>query len=548
MLNEFEMEPVAPESLKSSKSFIASFAGEHVAGTEFVIGALFVSWGVSTGDLLIGLLIGNTLAVLTWALITAPIATDTRLTLYAYLEKIAGPGTIKVYSLVNGVLFCILAGAMVTVSASAVRVLFDLPAQVNWYPTDAGFVIVALTVGAVGSYIAMNGFTKVTRFAEVCAPWMILMFIIGAVISLPVLVAQPDSISQISNLNDLYTLAESYIWVESQSDIGLMHVAAFAWVANLSMHGSLGDLTLLRYAKRSHYGYYSSLGMFIGHYLAWICAGVMGAAAGLLLNQNVTQLDAGEVAFQTLGLVGILAVIIAGWTTSNPTIYRAGLAFQSINHKWNRKAVTLLTGIVTTIIACFPFVFTGLLDFVGVMGLMLSPVGAVIVTEHWIFPRLGLTRYWNSYKRNTTNYAAIISWLSALSLAMVLNYYFNIHLFFLVVPVWIWSTLCYLGMSFLAGAKQTYEEAEIYEKQELSRKEAESKYLNNEQLNKVTTKKEHGNRMCEWVANLSLLSLAFIASGIFLGLSHNSIKMWLIFPTIIYFVSASYRIFKVRDT
>ena len=548
MLNEFEMEPVAPESLKSSKSFIASFAGEHVAGTEFVIGALFVSWGVSTGDLLIGLLIGNTLAVLTWALITAPIATDTRLTLYAYLEKIAGPGTIKVYSLVNGVLFCILAGAMVTVSASAVRVLFDLPAQVNWYPTDAGFVIVALTVGAVVSYIAMNGFTKVTRFAEVCAPWMILMFIIGAVISLPVLVAQPDSISQISNLNDLYTLAESYIWVESQSDIGLMHVAAFAWVANLSMHGSLGDLTLLRYAKRSHYGYYSSLGMFIGHYLAWICAGVMGAAAGLLLNQNVTQLDAGEVAFQTLGLVGILAVIIAGWTTSNPTIYRAGLAFQSINHKWNRKAVTLLTGIVTTIIACFPFVFTGLLDFVGVMGLMLSPVGAVIVTEHWIFPRLGLTRYWNSYKRNTTHYAAIISWLSALSLAMVLNYYFNIHLFFLVVPVWIWSTLCYLGMSFLAGAKQTYEEAEIYEKQELSRKEAESKYLNNEQLNKVTTKKEHGNRMCEWVANLSLLSLAFIASGIFLGLSHNSIKMWLIFPTIIYFVSASYRIFKVRDT
>ena len=227
MLNEFEMEPVAPESLKSSKSFIASFAGEHVAGTEFVIGALFVSWGVSTGDLLIGLLIGNTLAVLTWALITAPIATDTRLTLYAYLEKIAGPGTIKVYSLVNGVLFCILAGAMVTVSASAVRVLFDLPAQVNWYPTDAGFVIVALTVGAVVSYIAMNGFTKVTRFAEVCAPWMILMFIIGAVISLPVLVAQPDSISQISNLNDLYTLAESYIWVESQSDIGLMHVAAF---------------------------------------------------------------------------------------------------------------------------------------------------------------------------------------------------------------------------------------------------------------------------------------------------------------------------------
>ncbi|WP_278384918.1 purine-cytosine permease family protein [Alteromonas mediterranea] len=542
MLNEFEMEPVAPESLKSSRSFIASFAGEHVAGTEFVIGALFVSWGVSTGDLLIGLLIGNTLAVLTWALITAPIATDTRLTLYAYLEKIAGPGTIRVYSLVNGVLFCILAGAMVTVSASAVRVLFDVPAQVNWYPTDVGFVIVACSVGAVVSYIAMNGFTKVTRFAEVCAPWMILMFFIGAVISVPVLIAQPDNISQISSVNDLYTLAESYIWVESQSDIGLLHVAAFAWVANLSMHGSLGDLTLLRYAKRSYYGYYSSLGMFIGHYLAWICAGVMGASAGLLLNLSVTQLDAGEVAFQTLGMVGILAVIIAGWTTSNPTIYRAGLAFQSINHKWNRKTVTLLTGIVTTIIACFPFVFTGLLDFVGLMGLMLSPVGAVIVTEHWLFPKLGLTRYWNFYKKNTTNYAAIISWFSALVIAAALNYYLNVHLFFLVVPVWIWSTLCYLGIAFFVGAKKVYEEAEIFENQESHRKETERKYLNNEPLNTTATENEQGNRISIWVANLSLISIVLISFGVFWGVSHNSIKTWLILPTIVYFVFATYRI------
>ena len=32
------------------------------------------------------------------------------------------------------------------------------------------------------------------------------------------------------------------------------------------------------------------------------------------------------VAYQALGLSGILAVIIAGWATSNPTLYRAGLA------------------------------------------------------------------------------------------------------------------------------------------------------------------------------------------------------------------------------
>ena len=86
---EFETTAVSPQQLQEARKFAASYAGEHVAGTEFVIGALFVAWGVSTHDILYGLLLGNLMAVLTWGLVTAPIATDTRLTLYAYLEKIA---------------------------------------------------------------------------------------------------------------------------------------------------------------------------------------------------------------------------------------------------------------------------------------------------------------------------------------------------------------------------------------------------------------------------------------------------------------------------
>ncbi len=75
---EFEREPVAPEQLQEARQFAASYAGEHVAGTEFVIGALFVAWGVSTLDILLGLLLGNLLAVLTWGCITAPIARSPR--------------------------------------------------------------------------------------------------------------------------------------------------------------------------------------------------------------------------------------------------------------------------------------------------------------------------------------------------------------------------------------------------------------------------------------------------------------------------------------
>lgn len=44
---EFETKPISPQKLQGAKTFAASYAGEHVAGTEFVIGALFVSWGLA---------------------------------------------------------------------------------------------------------------------------------------------------------------------------------------------------------------------------------------------------------------------------------------------------------------------------------------------------------------------------------------------------------------------------------------------------------------------------------------------------------------------
>ena len=73
---------------------------------------------------------------------------------------------------------------------------------------------------------------------------------------------------------------------------------------------------------------------------------------------------------------------------------RAGLAFQAVTPGWPRWLVTLIAGAVTTVIAISPKVFTGLLDFVGIYGLLLVPVGAFVFAEHWIFPRIGLTRYW----------------------------------------------------------------------------------------------------------------------------------------------------------
>ncbi|WP_394171866.1 nucleoside transporter [Thalassotalea litorea] len=539
---EFETQPITPDKLQGGKTFAASYAGEHVAGTEFVIGALFVSWGVGAIDVLLGLLLGNLLAVLTWGLVTAPIATDTRLTLYAYLEKIAGPGTIKLYSVVNGILFCVLAGAMITVSASAVRILFGIPDQVGYFPTDLRFVLVVLGVGAVVVYMAVKGFEKLAAFAEVCAPWMILMFLVGAFVMLPTTVAATASVDSINSFSDFLTVASESIWKDTDGDIGIWHVVAFAWVANLAMHGSLGDMTLLRFAKKAKYGYFSALGMFIGHYMAWICAGIMGAGAAILLKTSITAIDPGSVAYQALGATGILAVIIAGWTTSNPTIYRAGLAFSSLNHAWGRTRVTIVVGIITTIIACSPFVFSGLLGFVGYMGLLLAPVGAIIVAEHWLFPKMGLTRYWSSYKGNTTNLAAVITWVVSMVAGIAVEQTGLLHLFFILIPLWIFSTVLYVGLASAMGAKETYPEARVAEQAELERKEKEAAYLSSPFSAQNVAK----NKQSSLVQFAKYLAWAALASCVYLGVMSyvnqdiETIRTWLIAPTLIYFITATY--------
>ena len=49
-LYEYDREPVAEAELKSGRYFAGLFAGEHVAATEFVIGAFFVLHGITLFD------------------------------------------------------------------------------------------------------------------------------------------------------------------------------------------------------------------------------------------------------------------------------------------------------------------------------------------------------------------------------------------------------------------------------------------------------------------------------------------------------------------
>ena len=54
------------------------------------------------------------------------------------------------------------------------------------------------------------------------------------------------------------------------------------------------------------------------------------------------------------GIAGVICVIVAGWTTANPTIYRAGMAFQAILPSLSRFKITFIAGMVATFAGLFP--------------------------------------------------------------------------------------------------------------------------------------------------------------------------------------------------
>ena len=439
---EFEREPVPKRALLGFRSFIGMYAGEHTAGTELMIGPLFVARGASAADLVFGLLLGNLLAVLSWTFLTAPIATRARLTLYYQLERICGRQLVTLYNLANGVMFCFLAGAMVTVSATAVGVWFniDMPGLNDLYPRGFGWVMAVLAVGSLISVVAAYGYQSVARFANIAAPWMVLVFLGFGI------VAARDL--GVTSVGEFWSVAKERIWVggdplPGQTKFTFWHVTFFAWFCNMAMHIGMSDLSVLRFARKSWYGIASAAGMYVGHFMAWISAALLYS---LQLHRDPSNTDVlpGPLAASALGLAGIICVIIAGWTTANPTIYRAGLAFQAIVPRVSRFKVTLVTGGIATIAGLFPAIAMKLLDFVALYGLILMPMGAVIFVDFWLMDRLGLRSGYAAHRGLGFNWAAGAAWLVTLAACAGLMLYGGVEIFFVSLPGWFIAALIYI--------------------------------------------------------------------------------------------------------
>ena len=455
-----EDRPIPSSQISGLGNFLGIYGGEHIAATEFAIGATLVTLGVKATDIFLGLIIGNILATLTYALVCAPIATDTRLTLYSYIKKVLGPYMQKIYNAVWGLASIAMAASMLTVSGSSLREIFGIKLQTEWYPTDIKYIIVVIILGLIVTIVAANGFNAVAKFSSICVPWMIIVFAAGFFVVIPQLVAITGG-TGIHSFSDFMNLMNTSVWngqvAAGGTKLTIFHVIGFAWMCNLAYHGGLNDMAMFRYAKTWKYGFVTAYGMFVGHFFAWASAGIMGATAALMLNKSLLILDSGAITNAVLGWTGLIAVIIAGWTTANPSIYRAALSYQTIFPKMSEKKLTYIIGAVTTVIACFP-ITANVMTIVNIIVLVVPSIGAIVIAEHWILPKLGGTRYWSKFKGWKINYAGLLTWLISLGFVVVMTLTHAMHSYFLFLPNYILALVVYLILACLMGARDNYED------------------------------------------------------------------------------------------
>jgi purine-cytosine permease-like protein len=228
-------------------------------------------------------------------------------------------------------------------------------------------------------------------------------------------------------------------------------IVIFAWLCNGAMHFGMADLSIFRFARDKSSGWAPAIGMFLGHYVAWLCAALL-LAAQIKLSQDATA-NPGALAWSAIGWTGIVCVVIAGWTTANPTIYRAGFAFQGVIPGSRRLYMTLLGRPRCDGRWRFPEPLRPTPRLRRYGGTVLGPMGAVIFVDFWLMKRFGLRDEYASVTNSHFNPTVLIAWILPVVVGLYLIFWQGVFAAYLVIPCWLASGILFLILNKIAQKK-----------------------------------------------------------------------------------------------
>jgi purine-cytosine permease-like protein len=88
-----------------------------------------------------------------------------------------------------------------------------------------------------------------------------------------------------------------------------------------------------------------------------------------------------------------------------------------------------------------------LLDFVGLYGTILMPMGAIVFVDFYLLEKIGLAQNYAERRGLKFNLAAGLAWVLTLYVCAAMNYFLKIEVYFLAIPGWFIAGALYLALA-----------------------------------------------------------------------------------------------------
>jgi len=149
-------------------------------------------------------------------------------------------------------------------------------------------------------------------------------------------------------------------------------------------------------------------------------------------------------------------------------------------------------------------------------GILVVPIGAIVAAEHFLFPRIGLTRYWARYRKLTVSIPAIATWALSLAFALALDALDWVSFYWLFLPEYAFGAALYTALAAMSGARRSYPKQEARDEE---RAEALAAF-EHEQATIARENREHVPvrvRLAGWIGWAALAAIVLLALWVVLA-------------------------------
>lgn len=186
---------------------------------------------------------------------------------------------------------------------------------------------------------------------------------------------------------------------------------AVSLVMGIFVLGVVVSPDIARWAKNpTHAMRAGFIGFFVGNSLIIIIA--------LILSKLMNEEDLIHIFFALgMGIAAILVLTLAQWTTNTSNLYSASLSFSAVFTRIPRRLLTLIAGIIATVVACLGM-YDAFIPFISAMGIALAPYGGVYIAEFFFGDRTRFS-FEHALSEPTVRWPAVISWLAGIAVALL---------------------------------------------------------------------------------------------------------------------------------